>query len=104
MGGGFYSYKGVFKLSRFPSYPTNDESDPIANADNLVQVGEGSSVRFRADPLKEAKYAMAMEEILKAGQEFKDAKNLKLPPLHDARPGEFHEEGMCGTTWASRVL
>jgi len=31
----------------------------------------------------------------KAGQEFKDAKNIKLGPLHDARPGEGSPKKAC---------
>jgi len=96
--GGFYSYKGVFKLSRYPAYPIDDEAR-IDKPESLLQVGEGAQAELMAgrtrDPLKEAKYAMAMEELLKAGQEFKDAKNIKLAPLHDARPGEGSTKKAC---------
>jgi len=99
--GGFYAFKGVFKMMEEPRDPTDDsESDESPadasklpdSAESLLQVGEGVRsnpvLAGRASPMAEMKRKMAMEELKDVASEWKKAKNLKLPPLHDAGPGE----------------
>ena len=91
--GGFYTYKGLFELTRHPSMP-NEDID--MDAESLLQVNEGFDLRGgRVDPLREVKRAMQMEELVKAGEEFKKAKDRKLPPMHTARPGEGSLKKAC---------